>query len=336
MLPIIVGGLLFLTIGVVVVGVVMSRRGGDATQERLRFIGEDPGLLFAESEGSEEKEEKSSSQKGSFLTRSLNRAVEERGLGKGLGIELARADLKLTVAEFMMLTVISVLGLGALAWLVYGNLVMLLFGVVVGYFLPKVFVKTRQRRRLKAFNNQLGDGLTLMANGLRAGYSLLQAMDAVSKELPPPMSVEFRRVVQEIGLGITTPRAFDNLLRRVPSDDLDLVITAINVQSEVGGNLSQILEIIGEVIRERVRIKGEIQVLTAQGQLSGYVISFLPVALGLILYAMNQKYIGRMVYACPPEQELCSQPCGWIMIGTGIIMIASGFFAIQKIIDIDV
>lgn len=165
---------------------------------------------------------------------------------------------------------------------------------------------------------------------------MLQAMDALAREMPPPISIEFRRVVQEIGLGVESSRAFNNLMRRVPSDDLDLMLTAINVQSEVGGNLSQILEIIGEVIRERVRIKGEIQVLTAQGQLSGYVISALPVILGLLLYAMNQEYIGRMIFACPEGQELCSQPCGWIMIGAGIISISAGFFAIQKIIDIDV
>ncbi len=336
---ILIGGLVILLIGVIIAAIVVNRGGGgggDATQERLRFISEDPNAPFGGETDSDGKEDQDATDGQSFLVRNLNRIMEDRGLGKNLAVDLARADLKLTVAEFMVLTVVSVLGVATVGWLIYGNFVMILLGAVVGYFLPKFYVKSRQKKRLKAFDNQLGDGLTLMANGLRAGYSLLQAMDAVSKEMPSPMAAEFRRVVQEIGLGVSNERAFDNLLRRVPSDDLDLVITAINVQAEVGGNLSQILEIIGEVIRERVRIKGEIQVLTAQGQLSGYVISFLPVALGLMLYAMNQEYIGRMVFACPPEQEMCSQPCGWIMIGTGVIMIASGFFAIQKIIDIDV
>jgi tight adherence protein B len=118
------------------------------------------------------------------------------------------------------------------------------------------------------------------------------------------------------------------------------MITAVNVQAEVGGNLAEILEIIGFVIRERVRIKGEIQVLTAQGQLSGYVISALPIILGFILFAMNPEYIGRMIFTCEGRglaaDDPCSQPCGWIMVGIGLIMIASGFFAIQKIIDIDV
>jgi len=118
------------------------------------------------------------------------------------------------------------------------------------------------------------------------------------------------------------------------------MITAIGVQAEVGGNLAEILEIIGFVIRERVRIKGEIGVLTAQGQISGYVITFLPIILGLVLYAMNPAYIGRMVFTCEsrglaPDAK-CSQPCGWIMLGGGLLSIAIGYFAIQKIVDIEV
>ncbi len=320
-----------LVIGLIVTVVLLLRGEGDNTQERLKLLGDDPSQL------SDEKSESSSeSSGGSVLTQQLNQVIEERGLGKNVAIEIARADLKITVAEYYALTVIAVVALAGLAYFVYGNIVMTLIGVVAGYFAPKLYIRSRQRRRLKAFDDQLGDGITLMANGLRAGYSMLQAMDALAQEMPAPISTEFRRVVQEIGLGVASERAFNNLLRRLPSDDLDLMITAINVQNEVGGNLAEILEIIGEVIRERVRIKGEIQVLTAQGQLSGYVISFLPVALGLLLYAMNQEYIGRMIFPCPEDQELCSQPCGWIMIGAGVITIASGFFAIQKIIDIDV
>jgi tight adherence protein B len=224
--------------------------------------------------------------------------------------------------------------------LIYGGIIFPFGGLVLGFFLPKIYLKMRQRGRLNAFNGQLGDGITLMANGLRAGYSLLQAMEAVGREMPEPMSLEFRRVVREVGLGVSNERAFNNLLRRVPSSDLDLMVTAINVQQEVGGNLAEILEIIGFVIRERVRIKGEIQVLTAQGQLSGWIISGLPVVLGLILYAMNPEYIGRMIYSCADRglapDALCSQPCGWIMVGVAILGIISGFFAIQKVIDIEV
>jgi len=324
-----------LTIGVIVVGIVVSRRGDGATLERLdQFVGSGT----VEDTGKDTKTAKASAP--SVLTETLDRAIHERGLGGNLGTELARADIKITVAEFWALTLIAIVGSAAIFWLIYGGFVLPLIGAVAGYFLPKFYVKMRQRRRLKQFNDQLGDGIQLMANGLRAGYSLLQAMDAVAREMPPPMSLEFNRVVREIGLGIDTERAFENLLRRVPSDDLDLMITAINVQSEVGGNLAEILEIIGFVIRERVRIKGEIKVLTAQAQISGYVISLLPIVLGFILYAMNPDYIGRMIFTCEGRglapDDLCSQPCGWIMMGVGLLGIGIGFFAMQKITDIDV
>jgi tight adherence protein B len=151
-------------------------------------------------------------------------------------------------------------------------------------------------------------------------------MEAVAKELPPPIAIEFARVVREIGLGLSNEQAMNNMLRRIQSDDLDLMITAINVQHEVGGNLAEILEVIGFTIRERVRIKGEIRVLTAQGMMSGYVISFLPIVLGLILYLMNPDYISNMF------QEFC----GWIMIGVAVTGIVTGFIAIQKIVRIEV
>jgi tight adherence protein B len=331
-LIIIVGVLL--TIAILVIGVVLSRRGGDTTQQRLgQFVG--GGAL----DDSEERDDKRKASGPSTLTQNLDQVLEERGLGKNMATELARADLKITVAEFWALNIISVVGVAAVFWLIYGGYVMPLIGAVVGYFLPKFWLKMRQKSRLKKFNNQLGDGISLMANGLRSGYSLLQAMDAVGREMPEPMAIEFKRVVREVGLGVNYDRAYVNLLRRVPSDDLDLMITAINIQHEIGGNLAEILEIIGFVIRERVRIKGEIAVLTAQGQLSGYIISGLPMALGLLLFAMNQQYIGKMVFSCDSmgiSPERCTQPCGWIMIGAGLLMIASGFFAIQKIIAIEV
>jgi len=162
-------------------------------------------------------------------------------------------------------------------------------------------------------------------------------MDSVGNEMPDPIAEEFQRVVREIQLGIPQERAMNNMVRRIPSDDLDLMITAINVQHEVGGNLAEILEVISFVIRERVRIAGEIKTLTAQGMLGGYIISLLPIVLGLILFAMNQEYIGRMIFACEGGGTSCAaQPCGWIMTGVALIMIVIGFAAIQKIVKIEV
>ncbi|MBN1221027.1 MAG: type II secretion system F family protein [Anaerolineae bacterium] len=330
---IILGLGLLLTLGIIIAGVVLSRRGDNAALERLERVTSADVSRTDEDAG----EASANRPSESALTQKLDQVIEERGLGRNVAVDLARADLKITVAEFWAITVISVLLTAGLAWVIYRGWIFLLLGAVGGYFIPKMFVKIRQRGRLKRFNDQLGDGITLMANGLRAGYSMLQALDAVAREMPPPLSLEFRRVVQEVGLGVEQERAFNNLVRRVPSDDLDLMITAIGVQSEVGGNLAEILEIIGFVIRERVRIKGEIRVLTAQAQYSGYVITVLPVILGFILYAMNPLYVGRMIFSCEARGlDTCAQPCGWIMIGTGILSVTVGFFAMRKVTDIEV
>ncbi len=154
--------------------------------------------------------------------------------------------------------------------------------------LPRFYVRRQQGQRLIRFNNQLADMLNLMVNGLRAGYSSMQAMEAVSREMPPPISDEFRRVVQELQLGLSMERALDNLLRRIPSDDLDLVVAAMNVQREVGGNLAEILDTISHTIRERVRIKGEIRVLTSQVMYSGRFLAMMPVLISLALFAAEQ------------------------------------------------
>jgi tight adherence protein B len=263
----------------------------------------------------------------SVFTRSLDEAVAGRGFAQNISTQLARADLKLTPGEYIMLTITSILGTGLITYVIMHRNPFLTFGgLVLGFFLPRFYVKYRQAKRLKDFNNQLSDAINLLANGLRSGYSLLQAMDAVAREMPPPISEEFQRVVREIGLGLSNERAMNNMLRRIPSDDLDLMITAINVQHEVGGNLAEILEVISHTIRERIRIKGEIRVLTSQQMLSGYVVSFLPIGLGLILYAMNPNYMGAMF----------QEPCGWAMISVGIISMTIGFIAIRKIVSIDV
>jgi tight adherence protein B len=183
----------------------------------------------------------------------------------------------------------------------------------------------RTNRRRKAFVNQLGDTITMMANSLRAGYSLLQTMELVARESPSPMAEEFGRVVREVGLGVSSYEALDNLLRRVPSEDLDLLVSAIKIQHEVGGNLGQILDVIGETIRERVRIQGEIRTLTAQQSLSGYVISALPILLGLGLFLMNPEYMTQMFawpYVCMP-------------IGALVLEVV-GFLAMRKIVAIEV
>jgi tight adherence protein B len=278
-------------------------------------------------------EDKASEDRGSdrsMVTDWVNQRVEKSSFGDRIARELARADLKLKVAEYFALFFITVF-FGALIFGFLGGWhpVSFLIGAVLGAFAPRFYVKRQQRQRLNRFNDQLGDMLNLMVNGLRAGYSTMQAMEAISRELPSPISDEFRRVVQEMQLGVPMEAALDNLLRRIPSDDLDFVVTAINVQREVGGNLSEILDSISFTIRERVRIKGEIRVMTAQVRASGTLLSIIPMALALILWFMNPEYLLSFFDGPSPL-------CGWGAIGLIVIMIVSGYFIMMKIADIEV
>jgi tight adherence protein B len=171
--------------------------------------------------------------------------------------------------------------------------------------------------------------LSLMVNGLRAGYSTMQAMEAVSRELPAPISDEFRRVVQEMQLGIPMDTSLQNLTRRIPSKDLDLVVTAINVQREVGGNLAEILDTISHTIRERVRVKGEIRVLTSQVMMSGRVLAIMPLAVIILMYFLNRTYMMRFFN---PATRVYGIPA--LIIGGILILI--GYFTMQKIASIEV
>ncbi len=270
----------------------------------------------------------------------INEAVVKTEKGSGIARDLARADLKLTAGEFVMLKIAAAIATGVVGgWLgtqfvgaastpaILGGAI---FGAVIGSFFPNIYVGFRSKRRVGAFNNQLADTIAMLASSLRSGYSLLQSMDLVAREAQAPISTEFKRVVQEVGLGLSTEAALQNLLRRVPSDDLDLMITAVNIQHEVGGNLAQILESIAHTIRERVRIKGEIRTLTAQGRISGYVITAMPVFLAVMLSTINPGYMSPIFTFGLPPAAWCCIPV------TGGTMIVIGYFAIMKIVDIDV
>jgi tight adherence protein B len=259
---------------------------------------------------------------------SLDRAITRQSFGKRVATDLARANIKLTVAEFLLLSgaVIVVGGLVGAVLVRQLWIIGAVGGALLGFVLPRVFLRLRQSRRLHAFDDQLGDTITLLANSLRSGYSLLQSMEMVARELPPPMNEEFQRVTREIGLGLSTQEALNNLLRRIQSDDLDMMITAINIHHEVGGNLAEILDTIGHTIRERVRIKGEIRTLTAMARYSGYLVSILPVAVAGLLFVMNADYMSR----------LWEDPCGMQMIVLAVIGMAAGWVIIRRVVNIDI
>lgn len=309
-----------------VVGIVSSVFGrGSIVEERLGQYSETGQLSYGVEEPTPRERERSTPVSDFF-----NRLGEGTDLFEGISKNLARADIKLRPAEYLAARFITGVVVAAIGFFATGQSIFLtVVFFIFGLFIPRFYIGMAQGRRLKAFDNQLSDMINLMVNGLRAGFSTLQAMESVSRELPSPISDEFRRVVQEVQLGLTIEEALDHLLRRISSDDLDLVITAINVQREVGGNLAEILDTISHTIRERVRIKGQIAALTAQGRATGWVIAALPFALTGILFLVNRDYIMVLF-------EPATRGCGIPMVITAFLMIVMGMIAVQKIVNIDI
>lgn len=268
----------------------------------------------------------------------LDQALSGQGFFNSTRDKIAKADAKLRVSEYIVLMFVSAgIGAGLGYFLPQDNSIFLaVVGFIVGSRVPPIYISMAASRRMRTFDGQLSDTLNLWVNALRSGYSVLQAMEAIATELPPPVSVEFERVIQEVRLGLSVEQALDNMYHRVPSEDLDLIITAVNIQREVGGNLAEVLDNISFTIRERVRIKGEIRTLTAQGRISGIIIALLPVGLGMILYLINPDYVSELWVKEPPFIIPNVIPCGYILLGIGIGMIGLGALAIRKIVDIEV
>ena len=292
---------------------VMERMGRFATREELLTAGD------ADPKASER------------LAAGIEQAFKGRKVAVRSAVLLARADLKLTVGEFLILRAAGAIIGFAIGFMVLRSIMPALgalFGIVLallGFFIPVFVVSFKAKRRKKKFIGQLGDTISLMANSLRAGYSLVQTMEMVARESKDPIAGEFKRVVHDVGLGVSINQAMINLLERVPSEDLDLLVTAISIQHEVGGNLAQILTTIGHTIRERVRIQGEVGVLTAQVQLSGTIVSLVPVVLGFLLFVLNPDYMSGL-FKWPYL----------IMPIASAIMTAVGFFIMRKIATIEV
>ncbi|MGC9520804.1 MAG: type II secretion system F family protein [Anaerolineae bacterium] len=311
-----IGALFLLAVVLMIVGLASKPAGQALVEERL-------------GKGSRKETESEDGRRQDrhqgVVTQTVDRALEGRSFAQNLATQLAQANLKWTVGEFLILTILLSLLLGLLFYAI-GRYILIPVGIIAGFFIPRIYLGVRKNTRLKEFNDQLSDALNLMVNSLRAGYSTMQALEVISNEMPEPIAEEFGRVVLELQLGVSFDTAMANLLRRVPSPDLDLVITAMSVQREVGGNLAEVLDAISFTIRERVRIKGEIKTLTAQGRITGYVITALPFGLGMIIYLINPGFM----------DVLFTDPCGWIMMGAAVILIVIGYIAVNKIVSIEV
>jgi tight adherence protein B len=333
-----IAGLAAISVLLIFMG-LFGARSGDVNERLERYASSQPDVEPTKTKKNGRSSPIGDMISGSAALANLNKSVEKRDFGANLARELARADLALKPSEFLAIRAGAVLAGPVIAFglgLVISGLanpVAWIAGAVLGFWLPKFWLNRRKGQRLKAFNRGLADTITLIANALRSGSSFLQAIEMVVREAQPPISTEFSRVIREVNLGLPFEQALANMVRRVRSEDLELMTTAISIQHQVGGNLAEILDSIAFTIRERVRIKGEIKSLTAQQRMSGYVVGFLPIGLVGILMTIAPKFMDPM-FQKPPE--LFGLPAGLIILGVGGFMMFLGFMAIRKIVDIEV
>ncbi|MTI70608.1 MAG: type II secretion system F family protein [Firmicutes bacterium] len=240
--------------------------------------------------------------------------------------EIIKAGIPLKGEELIAIQILLCVLLFLFTINIFNSMVIAIMFSILGLLIPKQIIKLRKNKRYKMFNEQLGDAIVLISNSLKAGHSFLQAIDSAAREMPEPINKEFGKVLKEMRLGIPTEQALESLINRVESDDLELMVTAVLIQRQVGGNLSEILDTISNTIRERVKLKGEIKTLTAQGRLSGIIVSLLPLALGGALFFINPEYLNG----------LFETKVGIAILIVAILNQLIGIILINKIVKIEV
>ena len=249
-----------------------------------------------------------------------------RRWSEGLDLQLIRGDIPLKGGEFLVLQGFLTFLFFLIGFMMTQKLYAGFLFSIGGGILPRFWLNSAQKKKRRKFNNQLADALLVLSNSLRAGFSLLQAMEMVSQEMPNPISGEFHFTLREMTYGTSTETALIHLSERVGSDVLDLLVTAMLIQRQAGGNLAEVLQNIHATIQDRLRIQQEIKTLTAQGRMSGYIIAALPFGIAAVLSVLNPSYLS----------VLFTNPIGWAMLAGGLISQFIGFLIIRKIITIEV
>lgn len=238
---------------------------------------------------------------------------------------LAQADIEMTSEEFLLLRLLFTAALAIMGYSVWRTIpIALTFGVGT-WFAPRIVMHFRIVDKQRKFDAQLLDAMAIISNALRAGYSFFQALSSVVEETEDPLSKEFKIMLKEMSFGLSLDHAFTNLLQRIYTEDLKLVTICVLIQRDVGGNLSELLDNIGETIRERQKLNGELRALTAQGRMSGMVVVGLPIAMAGALYMLNREYIMLLV----------NHPVGNVMIAISVVLQVVGIVIINKIIKVE-
>ncbi|MBQ2963091.1 MAG: type II secretion system F family protein [Clostridia bacterium] len=301
---------------------------GTATQDKRRVEKRVDKIASKKSGLTLQIQQRKKSRKTSLVNRAMNggkQSVQRKKLMDTIFNELILADIMMKPEEFCLVWLSITFIPSGLAALFKLGLMPSVTLAAVGAFLPIIFIKIKKENRRKAFEAQLGDTLIMMCNGLKSGFSFQQTMENVASDMPAPIGMEFGRVCNEIRYGATMEEALNNMAERVKSPDLMLVVSAVLIQRTTGGNLSEILSTISETIRDRIKIKGEISSITAQGRMSGIIIGSLPVGIAVILMVINPEYMSTFF----------TTTAGNIMLSVSVIMEILGFFAIRKVVTIE-
>jgi tight adherence protein B len=321
-LPLILGAVFFAIVlfGWAISSMVASRQG--SVETRLASYVESGKAPYVVAQASKQTTET----KKQDVWGELDRLIEKKTLVQKMILEFQKADLKLRYSEYVGMYVVCVVVPGIVGFMLTKGIGGFFMLGIPGLVIPRFYVKYRQFQRIKRIDGQLVDALILISNSLKSGYSFLQGMELVADEAPHPISSEFRRMLRETNLGYPMEQAMDGMSERVPSEDLDLVITVVKIQRQIGGNLAEILDKIVHTIRERIRIKGEVNTLTAQGKLQGIILTLLPPAMCVAIYMMSPDFM----------KPLFTTLMGKAALGVAFLLQMMGGFMIKKIVEIRV
>ncbi|WP_366924545.1 type II secretion system F family protein [Metallumcola ferriviriculae] len=242
-----------------------------------------------------------------------------------LGNNLINAGIALRPEEFILLDTITALLFLVLSSVFVPSRIVSIIAGLAGLWLPFLVIALLKKNRLIKFEAQLLDGLVLLANGLRSGLSLMQAWGVAAREIEPPLSDEFKKVIRENSLGVGVKESLQNMSERVQSKDVELVISGILIQREIGGNLAEVLDSIAYTIEQRIKMRGKIKVLTAQGRISGVIVSLLPILLGAFIFTFYPEF----------GEVLLTDPIGKMMLVGAAVSLLIGIYIVHKVVTFD-
>jgi tight adherence protein B len=245
---------------------------------------------------------------------------------KKISQQLVAAGVNLKPEEYVMARLFFAFTIGGVFFLFFNTAFMIPFGLILGYYLPQMWLGSKRKKRVRMFNDGLADMIAIIVGSLKAGYSFSQALKTVSEESGSPIREEIQTLLNELNYGISMEDALANLKKRMPSVDLEIMIHAILIQRQIGGNLSVILETIINTIRERKKLERHVRTLTAQGRMSGRILAALPVFIAVVMFAFNRTML----------MDFAMNKYGQIAIAVGIVSCLLGFVVIRKITEVEV